>query len=197
MTHDHTRLLLRLHPRGAADLRPGGTYYLDLEVFGEVLDTVFTQAVELEDELLPDRSSALLSRWEAAYDIRRVSGRTDAERREVIIARRRHLPDFRPTTIDDIITTHFGLDVDVVEPMAFRCDDPASLCDSESHLCDGHLIFFIEFDEATARTLGIDRDEMDFEIGRIKPAHVIGHTRCDDFRCDDPFSLLDLDLLGA
>lgn len=197
MSYDHTQLLLRLHPVGAVDLRPGGVYYRDVEVFGQVLDLVWAQVDALEEELLPDRATALLSRWEALYDIRRVSGRTDEQRREVIIARARYLPDFRPETIDDILSTHFGLDVDVVEPAAFRCDDPSSVCDGHDYLLDGHLVFFIEFDEATARTLGIDRAEVEYEIGRLKPAHVVGRTRCDDFRCDDAFSLCDLDRLGA
>lgn len=198
IARDHTKLLVRLHPVGVEDLRPGSTVYGDLEVFGEALDTGWEQAIALADELLPDRADALLSRWEAAYDLHRTTGLTTEQRRERIIARRRYLPDSRPATIDTILDGMAGLDINVVEPAPFRCDDASSVCNgSDLVVLDGALVFFIEFDEVAARALPLDRPAVEYEIGRIKPAHVIGRTRCDDFRCDDFLSIVDLDLLAA
>lgn len=197
-TVDHTKLLLRLHPVGAVDLRPGSTYLLDLEVLGAALDLAWEQATQLEGELLPDHVSALLSRWEATYGINRVGSRTDTQRRDRLIARRRFLPDFRPATIEDLVEQLTGIDVDLLEPDAFRCDDAGSLTDDGATVVlDGHFCFIIDMSRTTAAAASVDRDEVAELLDELKPAHTIGGTRFDDFRADDPYSLTDRDTLAT
>lgn len=196
MTYAHLSLLLRLHPQGVLDL-DDSTAREDLAVLGYAFDQVWLQRDELIDEILPDRAGDLLTDWERVYDIHRVGSRTVAQRQARLVAHRRLLPNFTPSTIEDIVETLTGIDVDLVEPGAFRCDDPDSLTDTPADVLDGAFVFCITLNEATARSEGLDRDEIDEILERVKPAHVYGLVRCDDFRADDEWSLTDRDLLAS
>ena len=193
----HLPALLRLHPRGPWNLDDGSLCRHDLEVVAHVIDDAAGQNAELLLELLPDRTTALITSWERVYGLTRIAGKTLAKRRAAVLARRRFLPDFRPATIEDVLGTLTGLTVDVVEPGAFRCDDPASLCDAEEPVIDGAFVFFVEFSESSARSESLSRDEIQEAIDDLKPAHTYGAVRCDDFLTEDPWSLCDMDLLGA
>lgn len=190
-------MLERLHPRGPYDLDPGSLYRDDLAVLGAALDLADDQRLALLDELLPDRAEALLSSWERVYAIYRGSTRTTQQRRDAIVARRRYLPDFVPTTIEGILEQLTGVDVTLVEPGHFRCDDAGSLCDTADDVLDGIFVFFADLDHAAAVAAGVDRAELDEVIGQVEPAHTLGISRFNLFSCDDPYSLTDRDLLGA
>lgn len=193
----HLDLLVRLHPRGAFDLDEGSVVREDLAVLAEGFDEADDHRIELLDEALPDRVEALLASYERVYGIKRTAGKTDAERRAAILAYRRLLPDFRPATLDDILTTLTGVDVVITEFTAFRCDHADSVCDATSDRIDGTLGFFADFDRADAFAAGLDRGHADDVIERLKPAHVFGGARFDAFCCDDAYSLTDRDLLGV
>lgn len=194
----HLDLLLRLHPRGRAwSFDPASAPYQELEAWADVLDAQDDQVDALLDEILPDRATVLLSRWEELYDLHRRTGLTDAARRRRLQARMAYLPDTRPSTIRQILERYTALTLSLVEPGGFRCDDPDSVCDDAGDVLDGGFVWWIEVDETAARTGDVTRDELQEEIERLRPAHTVAFVRCDDFICDDPWSLTDRDLLGA
>lgn len=198
VSRPHLSLLLRLHPRSSAwSLDPDKAPYQELEAWAEVLDAQDAQVDALLAELLPDQDTALLSRWEALYDLHRTSGLTTLARRRRVLARMSYLPDTRPATIESVLGRLMDQTVTVVEPGPFRCDDPGSLCDTASDVIDGAFCWWVEVDEALARVGDVTRDELEEEVSRLKPAHTVACVRTDDFRCDDPWSLTDRDLLGA
>ncbi len=198
ITRPHLDLLLRLHPRGRAwSLDPAMAPYQELEAWGEVLDAQDAQVNALLDEAVPDRASSLLGRWEALFDLHPRSGLSEAERRRRVLARMAYLPDTRPVTIEDILEAFTSLDVAIVEPGAFRCDDAGSVCDEPDDVLDGAWVWWVEVDETAARAGDVTRLELEQELQRIKPAHTVAYVRCDDFLTDDPWSLCDRDLLGA
>lgn len=191
-------MLVRLQPVGPYDTDEGSTFRADLSVAGTAMDVGDDQRLELLDEILPDRAEDLLSSWERVYNIHRVAGLTTAQRQAAVVARRRFLPDFRPSTIDTIVEEVAGVVVDVVEPFAFRCDEATSVCDDPYDVLDGAFVFFVEADSAAALAAGAERAVMDETIGALKPSHTIGISRFTGaFRCDDAYSLCDRDLLGA
>lgn len=194
----HLDLLIRLHPRGRAwSMDPELAPFQELAAWAEVLDAQDAQVDALVNELLPDRAVALLPRWEALYDLHRTSGLTLGARRRRLQVRLRYQPDSRPATIEGILSTLMELPVSVVEPGAFRCDDASSLCDASTDVLDGAFGWWAEVDEAGARLGDVSRTELEHEIQRLAPAHTVAVLRCDDFRCDDPWSITDRDLLGA
>ena len=189
--------LLRLHPEGFLLLDEGSLQWFDLDVLGQAFDAAEDQAFELRLEMLPDRTSALLSRWEVVYDVHRTAGKTDQQRRNALVAHRRFLPDFHPTTIETILETASDLVLSVHEPFAFRCDDASSLCDDADDLVDGAFVFVVDGSAVEARAESPDLDQVEEIIDMVKPAHTIGILRWDDFCCDDEFSRCDRDLLGV
>lgn len=193
----HIELLLRLVPQGADDYDEGTTIRADLDVAAAGLDMAWTQAEELGDELLPDRAEDALSRWEPLYGLFRDRGLTTQQRQARLVAARRRMPDFRPATIEDLVGEYGGAACVVEEPRAFRTDDPDSLTDDPLDVVDGAHVFFVVFVRADAVAADIDRDEITELVDTIRPAHTIGIVRLDDFRTDDPYSLVDFDLLGA
>lgn len=193
----HIRLLLRLHPRGAQELDEGTNVRDDLEVAATALDDLWDQRDLLLDNTMPDKVVALLERWEAVYGIFRVGSRTDEQRQARLLAFRRRVPDLNPATIDDICEMISGVDCTIVEPGPFRTDDPNSLTDTEDDVVDGAFLFWVVIDQADATAVGLDRDELQEVVDDIKRATRIGQVRFDDFRTDDPYSLTDIDLLGA
>lgn len=197
MDRPHVELLLRLHPAGPWSDDQALAPYQELKAWGDVLDAQDSQVDELLAEILPDTTSALLSRWEALYELHRESGLTEAQRRRRLAARRRHLPNARPETLRSILAQYSDLTITIVEPGAFRTDDPDSLTDTPSDVIDGAFVWWIEVDEVAARAGDTTRAELEHEVQRVNPAHLVAFVRCDDFCCDDPWSLCDRDLLGA
>lgn len=193
----HRDLLQRLHPRGAVVIEPNTVSYAELSAWGDVLDQLDTQMDELLVESDPQATTVLLSLWERLLAIHRVTGRTEAHRRRVIVQRLRRLPNCTPALLAHLLGQVADLTVTIVEPTGFRCDDPDSLTDTPSDVIDGGLTFFVELDWALARVSGLSRDELQEEVETVKPAHTVGLIRADDFRCDDPWSLTNRDLLAA
>ncbi len=196
MASTNLRPLLRLHPAGPLALSDGSLAWQDLEVLGQLLDTADEQMDLLLEEVLPDTSGALLTSWERVYDEHRIAA-TVPRRRAVLVAHRRRLPDFRPATIEALLEQVSGLELDLHEPFAFRCDDPNSLCDDRDDLIDGAFVFVLDGDAVEARSESPDIDLVEEVIDQIKPSHTYGFLRWDDFACDDEYSRCDLDLLGA
>lgn len=190
-------LLVDLSPSGW-NLDEGSTLRLDLAVVGDGLDLLDGQAVELLDEVLPDRAADLLTSWERVYDLHPPAGRSDADRLLAIQVARKTVPAFTPAWMAARAEELLGTAVTLVEPFAFRCDDATSLCDTVHDVVDGAFMAFITFSETAARAAGsTTRREVDELLGRMKPAHTIVRVECSDFLTDDPWSLCDLDLLGA
>lgn len=193
-------LLVRLYPRGLVAMEPGTTAYADLQVLGDGLDAAWGERDDLVVELHPDTATNAgeLASWERVFGIRHVDGKTESERQDAVIAQMRFLPNANPSTYEAILEQHNGLDWDITEPGAFRCDDPNSLCDTATDLLDGVFIWFADTDSAAALAASLDRDEIQDLCDRMAQGHVNGWVRFTDaFRCDDPYSLCDRDLLGS
>lgn len=194
----HLEMLLQVHPRGPYALESGSNYRTDLAVLGTGFDSFDTNRVELLDEVLPDRVVDLLTSWERVYDLHPPSGRSAADRALAIQAARETIPSFTPTAIDLNMEELTGLAITIVECSSFRCDEATSLCDTVNDVVDGQFVAFITFAEAAARiATRATRAEMETELSLTKPAHTVVRVQCDDFRTDDPYSLVDFDLLGA
>lgn len=197
MTYDHTELLGRLSCRGYLDQSVGTVAGAELAVMGDQLDRIWLQRDALLDEVWPSEADSLLTRWEEEFQIFWISGKTAPERIAAVLARFRLLPNFRPATIEEILTGLCGYTVDCFEPFAFRCNDADSVCDDPDDVLDGEFLFYLLVDEADARDGNVTRAEIDYLTSVMKPAHTQGMVRCDDFLCEDPWSVTDLDLLGV
>lgn len=197
MIRRHAELLARLHPRGAVEVETGTTSRAELDAWGDVLDHLDDQIDQLLQEANPSLTGELLSRWEALLGIYRVSGRSAAHRRRIVVQRLRRLPNCTPATLAQLLGQVADLTVTIVEPGSFRCDEATSLTDTPDDVLDGALVFFVTLDWAAARVSGLSRDELQEEVDTLKPAHVVGLIRADDFRADDPWSLTNRDLLAA
>lgn len=199
MATDHLDLLLRLAPRGPLSYDDGTVARAELEAFASGLDDVWTWRDTLLDELLPDLASLTLEDWERVYDLHRTDGRSDATRRDSIIARVLRLPDFNPGgTLEPIYkAVALNLDLSIIEPGAFRCDDPDSLCDAPGDVLDGVFIFWVQLDAVEAAAASLEIDELQEAVDQTRPAHTLGIVRFEGFYCDDPYSVCDRDILGV
>lgn len=199
----HLGLLVRLHPSGTLwRLEEGATQYAELKVWAYGLDSVWVQRNELVDEILPDQSTELLSSWERVYDVHPPTGRSVARRRQVVVGRRRILPSFTPSTIEEIVTATTGVAATVIELSPFKADQPGAQADlhqvHNAYLDEASAFtFFVEMSAPGLLAAGVRRAEVDSLLELIRPAHTISHVRCDDFRTEDEFSLLDYDRIGA
>lgn len=193
---DHLDALERLTPRDVFDLDDGTINRDEYCVVAETLDENARQQVLLVNESFPQYASALLTRWEALYQLR-ARGWTLAQRAARLMARVRFIPDFTPATIETRVEQYTGIDVTLAEPGGFRCDHALSRCDHPDDLIDGVFVFVIDMDWAVATAAGVRRADLLVFLEDLKPAHTVPIIRCDDFHCDDALSVCDRDLLGA
>lgn len=191
----YTAAVLRLYPRGLADLSEGTLIRADLENLAAAIDTSDDQISELVIEMDPLHADALLSRWEELYQLK-AGTLSEAERRGRLIARIRLLRSFRPVDIEARIEDYTSGTWSLTETGPFRCDDPGSLCDDPNDVVDGAFVFFLDITHAEAVSCALRRDDVQALISRIKPAHTIGLVRVTDgFFTNDPYSLVERDLL--
>lgn len=196
-SYTHVELLMRLEPRGVYDLSAGTNVRGELETLGAALDVQWTQRDALMDELFPTTVGALLGRWERDWGVLRVADKTDAERQAAVLARLRFLPDFRPATIAEIVGQLVGQTVSITEPFGFHCDSDDSTTDEADDQVEGSFLFYVDADEDLLRLGHVSREEIDYYLSLLEPAHTRGVIRCDDFCTDDDWSVCDDDFLGA
>ncbi|MCK6521825.1 hypothetical protein L6R49_10340 [Myxococcota bacterium] len=191
-------LLTRIYSRGDAHPEPGSLAAADLAVLSDGLDAAWGTAELLLLEVMPNTASEELDAWEEVYGLHRALG-SDDRRRARLAAARRFLPNPRPATFATVLTTATeGLAWTIVEPGAFRCDDPNSLTDTTDDVLDGTFVFWAQTDADDARADNVTRAEVQDLVDRMAQAHTRGTVRFTGaFLCDDPWSLTDTDLLGA
>lgn len=190
--------LTRIHPRGDALPEPGSLAAADLAVLADGLDAAWGTADLLLLEVMPNTASDELDAWEEVYGLHRAL-ELDDRRRARLAAARQFLPNPRPATFAKVLTTATeGLPWTIVEPGAFRCDDPNSLTDTTDDVLDGTFVFWAQADADDARADNVTRAEVQDLVDRMAQAHTRGSVRFTGaFLCDDPWSLTDTDLLGS
>lgn len=188
--------LLRLVPAGCWVLDEGDLLLTDLTIVASGLDAVDVGMEDLRAELHPQTSDVLLARWEGLYQLRAASF-TTTERQARLVARVQLIPTFTPTAIEDAVEAFGGVAATLLEPGPFRCDDPDSVCDDVNDVIDGAFVFVLDFAWADADAASLRRAELMGVVRLMQPAHTVARLRFDDFHADDPYSLTDLDLLGA
>lgn len=192
--------VLRLHlPAGSAwDLGPGTLHDAELAAVGAIVERFWSQRDALTSEAFPATTAELVASWERVLDLHPPTSRTIGRRRAAVIARLLRLPNFRPSTIEAIAEQLLGLQVELVEPMAFRCDSADSVCDSADDVVDGAFVFCVDVNAEAARLAEVHRAELDQVLDEIKPAHTVGLSRFyGAFRTDSAFSTTNRDPLGA
>lgn len=197
MTATFSDLLQAYLPRGSYSREPDALHVLELGALAEVLETVDDLADDLLDEFFPLTATATLDDWERNLDLHPATGASAATRRGAILEVLRRHPNLSPPYIAEQLASLTGLTPAIIEHLPFLCDDAASLCDAGG--VEQQWTFYAAFSRAAAAAAGLDVDLVDEQLvlEQIEPAHALGLACYDDFRCDDPYSQVDRDLLGA
>ncbi len=191
-------LALAYLPDGAYTKDLDATHVLELDAYMTVLqDSLDTRAGDLRDEMYPDTAVELLEDWERVLGLHPKSGDTIAQRQAKAAEAWSRDPLMTPVYVRDQLEQLTGIEPTIVEHTPFFCDDPDSLVDVDS--IEMQWTWFASWDRAAAVAAGMDddlREEQEL-VDRLGPRHGLGIACCDDFLCDDPYSLTDRDLLGA
>lgn len=193
----HIDVLRALIPAGLFDFTPGTVVFAEYGTIALMVDAVEDQVAAVLAELDPRTAEVLLARWEAVL-VLRAKDRSTAERQARVLAALRLIPDFRPLTIQTRMSEFTLVDWVITEPGPFLFDDPGSLFDTTDDVLDGAHVFVLTADHDDVVAAGLYRPDLLAFLGRLKPAHTLGQVRVEGaFLFDDPWSLFDLDLLGA
>lgn len=189
-------LAVLLLSEGAYSRDEGSNHLEELQSWTEMLDLVEDQVGLSVDACFPDNAE-LLERWEGVYDLHPDDGDTEAERQAAVMEAYTRTPLMTPAYIAEQLEALTGLAVSIVEFRAFHCDDPDSLVDRDR--LEMQWTFYAVWDRDDAASVGLDPNLIDEQllIERLKPGHTTGIGCFDTFKCDDPYSLCDRDLLGA
>ncbi len=177
--------------------RDEDAYHLEeAKAWTEALDQADDQVALSVDACFPD-DSTLLDRWETIYDLHPASGDSESDRQAAVLEAFTRQPTMKPAYIAAQLKSLTGLIVTIAEFRAFHCDDPGSLVDQ--HCLEMQWTFYVVWDRDDAASVGLDSDLIDEQllIDRLKPGHTTGIGCFGTFKCDDPYSLCDRDLLGA
>lgn len=158
----------------------------ELMVEGDALGFAWAQLNELLTNTLPDRSTKRLDRWEAICRIQ--PGPTDSiqTRRNRILAFMQQVAGY---TVDKIVTA--------VAPVLACTPDQLEIIENRNDGVNPEKVWlwFIKRDPALPGTPDIPTAQR--IIDQMKPAHTRGLVgESTSFKCDDPHSLTDRDLLG-
>jgi len=189
--------MLQLLPWGPLSRDDGALHLEELDAWADSIDGVDDQVALSVDACFPQTDPELLDRWEALLDLHPAAGDSDAVRQQRVLEALARVPLMTPAYIAaqlEILTT---VEPTIVEFMAFHCDDAGSRVDYEC--LEKQWFFLAAFGRAAAVAASVDDELVEEQalLDRLKPGHTQGVACFDDFRCNDPYSLTDRDLLGA
>lgn len=186
----YARMLKALLPPGRLwRLDPDSNLSLLLLACGDELERVDGRGWDLLEESDPSTATELLEDFERVLGL--PSDGTLAERRSAVVGRLIRRQRFRPVDFANALASSLGqdpADVDVRERTAAWA---SSVGEPEEI-----FRFFVYRDPDLPGTYDVEGAQAIVDL--IKPSHTIGHViESIDFRCNEPTSLCNRDLLGA
>lgn len=187
-------LCLRLLPWGPLTRDAGALHLAEIQAWSEEIDWLDDQAADSVEACFPD-SAELLAHWEAIYDLHPSPTDPTAIRLARLLEAVRRIPLMTPAYIELQLERLDGVDVTIIEHMAFHCDDIGSLVDRDA--VERQWTFYAAFARTAAVLAGMDPNLIREQalVDRLKPGHSQGVACFDAFRTDDAYSVTDRDLL--
>lgn len=186
----YARMMLALLPPGKVwRLFEGSGLYSLIAGCTDELERLEGRMSDLLAEGDPEFAVEMLPEYERELDLE--STGTDEERQARVVARKIARQRFRPVDFQTALALLLGQDsADVVVLERTRAFAASVGDDREIYR------FFIYRDPTLPGTYYLtSAQEL---VDKIKPSHTVGHViESIDFRCDDPFSLCDRDVLGV
>ena len=186
----YARMMKALLPPGKKwNLQPDSTLTAVFLACGDELARISQRSADLIEESDPRTTSELLAEWERMLGLGADGTEDDRRARVVSLVIRRQR--FRPVDFQAALAPLLGQDEgDVVVIERGRAFAVAVGDDREIYR------FFIYRDPAEPG--GYDLEAAQSLVDRMSPARSRGHViESIAFKCDDPFSLCDRDLLGV
>lgn len=185
----HARMLAALLPPGELWRFVGSVLEQVLLGCAEELARVYDRVQDLLREADPTQAIETLAEYEA--DLGLTAAATEEERRANIVAKLVRRQRYRPEDFRVALAPLLGQaieDVEVIErthAMAVALGDDREI-----------FRFFVYRNPLQPGDYFVDSAQA--RLDEMKPSHTIGHViESVDFLCDDEFSLVDRDLLGA
>ncbi len=163
----------------------GGVAAADLLALGDALDDATADAVEaVRDEAFPDTATEMLDEWEAALGIPSSSHQPAATRRAACLAATRAGFAGSPQAILAAVRT--------IVPGASLQETPAAGLPDPREVFRYCVGLGSSYDDAETRT------KVSAVCARMQPAYAQHRlVATTTFKCDDPLSLTDRDVLGS
>jgi len=177
-------VLLKLLPPKTYSDDPDSLTRGDIKVQGDTLDDVEASAKGLLNEMFPDTADVTIVDWERVCALVGGDEMSPNERQDRVVSK---LNEKAGIDADHIL--------DVMEPL-FGYRPTLHEHESYAEVGDEYWGFAIEIDENEIDP-NFDYDHALRELQKIQPGHAQGRIGHMPFRCDDPQSLTDKDLLGS
>jgi len=177
-------VLIKLLPPKTYSEDPDSLVRADLKVHGDTLDDVQESAEGLLDEVFPDKADVTIGDWERVCALVGGEAFSLSERQDRVVSKLNEKAGIDVPHILDVMEPLFGYRPDLHEH------------DSYAEVGDEYWGFAIEIDENQIDP-NFDYDHALSELRKIQPGHAQGRIGHMPFRCDDPQSLTDKDLLGS
>lgn len=184
----YARLMIALLPRGRLWEQIGPTLHALALGCADELARLDARAIALIEESHPDAATELLPEFEAELDLERAS--TTEERRARVVARTVARQRYRPVDFQVALAPLLGQDAEEVVVLERSHADAVAMGD------DREIFRFFIYRDPTLPGDYFVAAAQDL-VDTIKASHTAGHViESVSFRCDDPYSLCDRDVLA-